>query len=285
MKAARIGTLVTAVVMVMMSWGAASAQTAPSAWTEPAIADNSFLIEEAFNQEEGVVQHISTLTRSATSPRDYVYTLTQEWPFSTQTHQLSYSVPVAFLKSTSANGIGDLMFNYRYQMPGLGPRLAISPRVSLLTASGNVEKGLGTGAWGTQVNLPVSVRVTPAIAAHVNAGATFVPNMRGTLDNGTTVKRSVNAYTFGGSIIAPVTMPVNAVLEYTVNNVGEIAGDGRIVRETQHLLNPGVRFAINVGGTQVVPGISVMIDAAHPGAPKGVLGYFSVEHAFRNLKK
>lgn len=287
MTAATIRVSVMTAVMVGAGLGLAAAQTAPatpSRWTEPAIADNSFLIEEAFNQEEGVVQHISTFTRSAASPHDYVYTLTQEWPFSTQTHQLSYSVPVGFMNSTSSSGMGDMMFNYRYQMPGLGERVAISPRVSLVTSTGDVSKGLGTGSWGTQVNFPVSLRVTPAIAAHLNAGATLLPRMLGTLDNGTSVRRAVSTYTVGGSIIAPVTMPVNAVFEYVVNNAGEIAGDGSVVRETQHLFNPGVRFAINVGGTQVVPGVSVTIDAMHPGAPKSVLGYLSIEHAFRKIK-
>lgn len=290
MIAATTRMSVMTAVVVAASIGVASAQTpqaaqaAPSRWTEPAIADNSFLIEEAFNQEEGVVQHISTFTRSAASPRDYVYTLTQEWPFSTIRHQLSYSVPVGFMNSSSTRGVGDVMFNYRYQMPGLGDRVAISPRVSLIGSTGDANKGLGSGSWGTQVNVPVSLRLTPAVAAHLNAGATLLPRALGALDNGTSVRRAVSTYTVGGSIIAPVTLPVNAVLEYVVNNAGEIAGDGTVVRGTQHLLNPGIRFAINVGGTQLVPGVSVTIDAAHPSAPKGVFGYFSVEHAFKKIK-
>ena len=42
-----------------------------------AIQDNSFLLEEAYNQEAGVVQHINTFTRYRES-RDWVYTFTQE---------------------------------------------------------------------------------------------------------------------------------------------------------------------------------------------------------------
>src|SRR5438445_13715185 len=45
----------------------------------PAIQDNSFLVEEAYNQEFGVVQHIQTLQRLWDS-KDWVYTFTQEWP-------------------------------------------------------------------------------------------------------------------------------------------------------------------------------------------------------------
>ena len=53
-----------------------------------AIADNSFLIEEAYNQEAGVVQHISAWQRSLRTAA-WAYTFTQEWPVGSQTHQLS----------------------------------------------------------------------------------------------------------------------------------------------------------------------------------------------------
>lgn len=46
---------------------------------EGPIQDNSFLVEEAYNQEPGVVQHISTFTRFQES-KDWIYTFTQEWP-------------------------------------------------------------------------------------------------------------------------------------------------------------------------------------------------------------
>lgn len=54
------------------------------------IQDNSFLIEEAYNQEAGVVQHINNLRRQG---RDWSYTFIQEWPIGSQTHQFSYNIP------------------------------------------------------------------------------------------------------------------------------------------------------------------------------------------------
>lgn len=59
----------------------------------PAIADNSFLIEEAYNQEPGVVQHISAWQRSLRSAA-WGFTFTQEWPLGTQTLQLRYTIPL-----------------------------------------------------------------------------------------------------------------------------------------------------------------------------------------------
>ncbi len=83
-----------------------------------AIADNSFLIEEAYNQEPGVVQHISAWQRSLRSAA-WGYTFTQEWPVGTQTHQSSYTIPVQRTASPSNTGLGDalvyLSFEHRFR--------------------------------------------------------------------------------------------------------------------------------------------------------------------------
>jgi hypothetical protein len=47
----------------------------PSAPDTKPIQDNSFLIEEAYNQERGVVQHINTFQRVHSG--DWVYTFTR----------------------------------------------------------------------------------------------------------------------------------------------------------------------------------------------------------------
>ncbi len=72
----------------------ADAQSAaPSQPAEPEspfkIADNSFLVEEAFNQEAGVFQNIFGAARLGGK---WGMTFTQEWPVASQTHQLSYTV-------------------------------------------------------------------------------------------------------------------------------------------------------------------------------------------------
>jgi hypothetical protein len=73
------------------------------------IQDNSFLIEEAYNQEAGVVQHITNLRRQN---GQWQFSFSQEWPVFSQTHQFSYSVPYNF---GSNRGVGDITLNYRYQ--------------------------------------------------------------------------------------------------------------------------------------------------------------------------
>jgi len=60
-------------ILALAPCGLGAAQQAP-----PPIADNSFLLEEAYNQEAGVVQHISAFQRSLRSA-PWTYTFTQEY--------------------------------------------------------------------------------------------------------------------------------------------------------------------------------------------------------------
>ena len=109
------------------------------------IQDNSFLIEEAYNQERGVVQHISTFGRASDA---WAYSFTQEWPLGGIRNQLSYTLPVEN-PDGFGTGIGDVGLNYRYQLVG-NPEAAtvFAPRVSLLLPTGDHEQGRGAGGLG-----------------------------------------------------------------------------------------------------------------------------------------
>ena len=138
----------------------------------PPIQDNSFLIEEAYNQEAGVVQHINTLLRDRHTG-EWGYSFTQEWPLGGVAHQLSFTLP-AQGGSAEGRGIGDLALNYRYQLVGDGDApVAVAPRFSLLLPTGSVKEGRGAGAVGVQINLPVSVVLSRQWVTHWNAGATY----------------------------------------------------------------------------------------------------------------
>ena len=100
------------------------------------IQDNSFLIEEAYNQEAGVVQHINSFARDRN--KDWLYTFTQEWPVKSQKHQFSFTLPVQRAGSApdGGKGISDIALNYRYQLINRGggdsSGVAVAPRISLL---------------------------------------------------------------------------------------------------------------------------------------------------------
>src|ERR1043166_2990695 len=81
------------------------------------IQDNSFLVEEAYNQEAGVVQHIFTTIYTTGARRGWQFVFTQEWPAYGLEHQVSYTIPSSHLVDDGQrqNGIGDVLLNYRYQ--------------------------------------------------------------------------------------------------------------------------------------------------------------------------
>ena len=164
----------------------------------PPIQDNSFLIEEAYNQECGVVQHINTFTRSWNT-HEWVYTFTQEWPIPGQAHQLSYTL--SFLDSGAtpqSTGIGDAALNYRYQLLGNGEtRIAVAPRVTVLLPTGSARFGRGSGGTGVQANLAVSWVVIRRLVTHRNVGATIVPSARNEAGAGATT----TGYNLGQSFV------------------------------------------------------------------------------------
>ena len=59
-----------------------------------------------------------------------------------------------------------------------GP-VAFSPRVSLVAPTGDHEEGLGSGAWGVQGNLPLSLELGERWVTHWNLGATYFPGAKG----------------------------------------------------------------------------------------------------------
>jgi Putative MetA-pathway of phenol degradation len=238
------------------------------------IQDNSFLIEEAYNQEPGVVQHISTFA-DARGDGGWLYTFTQEWPLFSQRHQLSFTLPVARVQAglDEQTGIGDLMVNYRYQLVGSGQtRVAVSPRVTAILPTGDEEKGLGAGRAGAQVNLPVSVVIAPQWVAHTNAGATWLPSA----ETGLGDQPSETALSAGQSLVWLAHPRVNFLVEAVVNHTMSGGDD-----ETEVLVSPGVRFAIDgPGGAQIVPGLAVPLGVGPSGGERLLFLYLSIEHAF-----
>jgi len=237
------------------------------------IQDNSFLIEEAYNQEDGVIQHIQSYIYNKKT-RDWLYTFTQEWPVPTQAHQLSYTIPVSHLHEGDATGLGDVMLNYRYQLVMKGP-LAVAPRFTLILPTGDETRGLAAGAMGYQVNLPVSVEIGDHWVTHWNAGATFTPDAK---EPGGS-KADTWGYNLGASVIWLAEETFNVMTEVVWYSLDRVQPGGSRTRETTFLVNPGVRFAKNYkSGLQVVPGLSFPIGIGSSHGEYGIFAYLSFEH-------
>jgi hypothetical protein len=255
-----------------------------SADDTPSIQDNSFLVEEAYNQEPGVVQHISGFTYFSDS-KDWAYTFTQEWPVPGLRHQLSYTLTLqhAGAFANSGAGIGDVVLNYRCQVVGSGEaRVAFAPRASLIFPTGDEQAGRSVGGFGMQTNLPLSVVVSPKLVTHWNAGATFVPDAQNFLGQ----RARTAAYNFGQSFIYLAHPRFNFMLETVFASTQGIVANDKTEWSRSLLLNPGVRWAYNFkNGLQIVPGIAVPLGIGPSSGEKGVFLYLSFEHPFRKLKK
>lgn len=235
------------------------AQTPPPE-AESQIQDNSFLIEEAYNQDPGVVQHIQTFSR-ATRDGDWLYTFTQEWPAPGIKHQLSYTLAMA--QVAGERGIGDVALNYRYQLLGdADARIAVSPRLTLLLPTGNERRGLGSGGTGVQVMLPASTVLTPSLIAHWNLSATLTP------------KTHTHNITAGNSFVWLANHRFNVLVETLWSRTSDRSG-----HDSQTTVSPGIRWSYDFPSKlQIVPGLAFPI--TNHGGGKSVFLYLSFEHPF-----
>jgi len=260
---------------------AESAVVSQALAAEPAgpIQDNSFLVEEAYNQEDGVIQHISTFER-LTNSRDWVYTQTDEWPVRTYKHQVSVTLAATHAGSFAGSGAGwgDTAFNYRYQLVGSGEtRVAVAPRLSVLLPTGDHRFGRGSGGVGWQMNLPLSVQHSAHWVTHWNAGATWIPRA---LDE-RRESAATTAVNLGQSIVWLARPRLNFLLETLWTSSEQVVGPREAVRSQDLYVSPGVRWAYNLSrGLQIVPGVAAPIGIGPCAGEKGVIFYLSFEHPF-----
>lgn len=258
---------------------AAAARPAAGTFTPHEIQDNSFLVEESYNQEEGVVQHINLFTRDRAG--QWVATFTQEWPAGGVRNQLSYSIPFA-RSETGARKLDDVAVNYRYQLVGSGQtRLAVAPRLSLYLPTGNTRDGFGSGNVSWQTLVPVSYAVSPDWVVHGNAGATWRPAARDAAGD----RANVWEWNVGGSVIFTGSRLLDPMLEVIYVRERAVVAPGRTVAEPVFLVSPGVRWAWNFkSGLQVVPGLAFPIGVGSSRGSRQVLLYLSFEHPFQGSR-
>ena len=256
-----------------VSVGTASAQdTQPATGSERPfeISDNSFLVEEALNQEPGVFQNIVNLYIVGWG--EWATTFTQEWPLFSRTHQISFTIP--YVATGSATGLGDAFIHYRLQaVDGSGAFPAFSPRLSLVVPSGNSSRGLGYGNPGWQVNLPFSKQVRD-LYLHWNVGFTHFPSVE--IDDA-----EYNLFTphVAASGIWRAKPMVNLMLEGVVQWDDQVEA-GVAERRTSFILIPGVRTGWNVGDTQTIVGFGLPIQFTDAATDAGVFLYLSYELPF-----
>lgn len=261
---------------------ALAAETPPEKPQRPidGIMDNSFLIEEAYNQEAGVVQHIFTAAYGALKfrgPEERTWNLsfTQEIPVPDMTHQFSYTVPytLAETRGESRHGVGDVLLNYRFQAYFDEKTLTgFAPRFSLVLPTGNEKDGFGNNTLGYQWLLPFSTTIGERWFFHANAGLTFLPEV------GARPTHDLLNYNLGASAIYCASDRLNFMLEW-IGGWNESPNDrGGSRHDFATLISPGARYAFNFANeSQVVVGLGVPVGLTAAAPDVGVFLYFSFE--------
>jgi hypothetical protein len=269
--------LVFAAALLALAARPARAQGDSTA-TEP-IQDNSFLVEEAYNQEAGVVQHINNFARDRGG--DWAYSLTQEWPLGGIRNQISYTIPLVHAGGDTR--LGDVMVNYRYQWIGDGSaQVAVSPRLSAILPTGSARRGFGAGAFGVQGAIPLSVVVVEnVLVAHSNAGVTYFSRAQDPAGN----RAATTSFFLAQSAVWLVRPMFNVLVEGVWARDEFVSGPGDTGRGTRAVISPGIRFGWNLpGSVQVVPGVAVPFGVGPSAGERALFLYFSVEHPFKRQR-
>ena len=236
------------------------------------IQDNSFFVEEAYNQEPGVVQHILNVPVFFTDGgKESTPSFTQEWPVFSQTHQFSYTLPHTLAEEET--GLEDIRLNYRLQALMESERdPAFAPRFSLIIPTGDADKGFGHGRVGYEVNLPFSKIVSNRWTVNFNAGGSVFPDVN---------DRDLVNYNLGGSAIYAVSSNFNLMLESVAFLEEDVDVERKVDRTVAALLSPGARYAFNFpNDAQLVVGIAVPIGLTFDSPDYGLFFYCSFEHPF-----
>jgi hypothetical protein len=256
----RVGSLV-----LLVSTGALAQQSALDPRRPFEISDNSFLVEEAFNQEAGIFQNILLIQHP--SAGEWSFEFTQEWPLFGQRHQLSYTVPIEAVKPPNTADYdvarGTIALNYRYQLSTEERGgVATSPRLSVLIPRNEISD-----QWGLQLNFPLSKQFAN-FYLHANAGLTV---------DGIAADESDARWHTAASVIYRAWPMVHLMVEsvYRANEHETLTG-----REDGWLVSPGLRAGFNLGDHQLVLGAAVPIGLLNDNDTQEFIAYISYELPF-----
>ncbi len=211
-----------------------------------------------------------------------MFTFTQEWPAPGIRHQLSFTLAAAGGRD-SGSGIGDVALNYRYQLVGDDEALvAVAPRLTVFLPTGSSRRGLGAGAAGYQVGLPVSTLLSTDWIAHWNAGATWTPSARNQMGQ----RADTLGWNAGASLIWIGSPILDVMLESVYSKSQTPTAPGRTSSEGTFFVSPGIRWVYDFdSGLQIVPGIAVPLGVGPSRGRRQILLYLSFEHPFRSQKR
>lgn len=236
------------------------------------IEDNSFFVEEAYNQEAGIVQFIQGFDYN-NKAKSYNYSFTNEIPIGDNVHQFSYNFgldhPGGGVNDTK---LTDLFINYRceaYRQKGI----IVTPRISLIAPTGDYKKGFGKGSAGVQLNHIVTLELSKYFITHFNMGGTLYPKAK----DGT-MKEAIFGFNYGSSLIWLLHSNFNMMVEVFGTAEENFTAPGVDKWTDSYFISPGFRTAINLPKeVQVVPGMAVPIGIGESKGEWSLYFYLSIE--------
>lgn len=238
------------------------------------IEDNSFLLEEAYNQEEGVYQFIQKY-QTFDEAGLYAYSFENEIPITDKVHQFSYEFQFARADGIRHGAISDVTLNYRLQ-PVNKNGFLLAERIGLIVPTGRVQKNSGNGVYGLEFMQSASIEIAEQWMNHWNFGFSVLPNAK-TYE--TAERRTLSKFTAGTSVIYLLNDKFNILLEGLLTTAQAATEDGSKEMESFLILNPGIRFSLDYAwkDTQLVPGISFPTEMLNGPTEHGILLYLSFE--------
>lgn len=254
-------------------------------YDQPAFEDNSFLLEEAFNQPMGVIQHVSSFSWNNVKQGNFSFNFTQEIPITDLKHQFSYSLNYSLMEpadgSKAKNGFGDMYISYRPSLMDENQWMMLAPRITLILPTGNSSQGLGQGGWGGQLNVAITKRLSRQLITHYNFGTTFIHNADYYQDTPAepvlTYQRNLYHKNAGIGFIWIAQRKCHVMLEYLSDFTQNIKHNGGIITQHQGTISPGLRYCIDTGKMQIVPGIAAPLRVTNHAVDIGVFLYLSIE--------
>ncbi len=251
---------------------------------ESGIKDNSFFIEEAYNQGSGEVQHLFTteinwMKVDEETEQETGFSFSQEWPLFGHAVQGAYGISTDEDVKSFEVGV-----ELRWQWIE-NEKWAVAPTVE--GEAENLGDGNNNERYAFGVGLPVSYIANEKWNLHGNLGVGYSPDPSSKIytdpcGNCPVVYEDATTFGYGASAIYALRNNFNMMLEtfFETEIVSNRFKDAS-KPTTLGVLSPGFRYAVNFpGDKQWVMGVGVPIGLTDDSSDYGVFLYMSFEHLF-----
>ncbi len=255
---------------------------------EAVLEDNSFVVDEAFNQGKGSVQYMACYQHNRWKDADPVLSFCQELPLRSSRHQLGYSLAYVFHTGLQSNslkpGPGDASVHYSYWLKNTSSRVMVVPKLIAWLPIGKAIHSNGSGGWGGKLSLAMTTKLSGKWVVHTNVLASRIWGSRHYFQYGNATvaagsvefaKRNLNSLGVGFSVNYLLHPRFHFVLEkmltseeFAKDDSADMLADNdtnrpasaTVARRTRMLLIPGFRWAINGKDWQLVPAVGCPLE-------------------------